>query len=67
MSSRGSNSIVTGSAQGVKCGFIVTKEQVKVGNASGLFFAQNEGAQPKGSWARITKNFSPPIDLRKYG
>jgi len=67
LSSRGSNSIVTGSAQGVKCGFIVTKEQVKVGNASGLFFAQNEGAQPKGSWARITKNFSPPIDLRKYG
>jgi hypothetical protein len=58
---------VTGSAQGVKCGFTLTKEQVKVGNASGLFFAQNEGAQPKGSWARITKSFSPPIDLSKQG
>jgi len=42
-------------------------ELVKVGDASGCYVAGSDRAERRGAWARVVKEFSPPLDIRKYG
>ena len=35
--------------------------------ASGKLTATNKRKEARGAWARITRTFSPPLDLRPYG
>lgn len=54
-------------AEGVTISLEPSTEQVKAGTASGKLVATNRGKEARGAWARVTRTFSPPLDLRPYG
>lgn len=58
---------VTGTANGVVCEFKPIAEKAKFDGVCGYIYVKNVGAPKNGAWVRITKVFSPPIDMRKCG
>ncbi|MFN4179113.1 MAG: hypothetical protein ACK4I8_02270, partial [Armatimonadota bacterium] len=57
----------TEGAAGITCSLVPSTEQVKVGKVSGCYKARSDRKERKGAWAKVTKTFSPPLDLRKFG
>lgn len=56
-----------GTAPRVTAGLTPSTELVKAGDASGCYVAKSDRAERRGGWARVIKEFSPPIDIRKFG
>ena len=54
-------------AAGVNCSLMPSTEQVKIGEVSGCYRARNGGKERRGTWTKVTKTFSPPLDLRQFG
>jgi hypothetical protein len=54
-------------AGSVTCSLTTTTDRVKAGHYSGCYVAKSNRAERRGAWACVTKEFSPPIDIRKYG
>jgi hypothetical protein len=52
-------------AEGVTAEYEASKEQVKDWPISGKLTAVNSLSTRKGTWARLTKNFDPPINLSR--
>ncbi|MCS7305425.1 MAG: hypothetical protein NZ602_10015 [Thermoguttaceae bacterium] len=50
-------------APGVSAELKLTKEQVKVGAQSGQLTAKNQGSSARGAWARLTRQFDPPLNF----
>jgi len=53
-------------AHGVKCELTSSTEQVKAGAVSGCFTGASALKTRRGSWAKVGKVFTPPLDVRKY-
>jgi hypothetical protein len=53
-------------APGIRVKLESSSEQVKVGSMSGLYTASNDTAGRTGTWTKMTKVFSPPLDLRQH-
>lgn len=58
---------VSQTAKGVTCSIRASTEQVKVGNDSACFSARSELTTRRGAWARVTKTFSTPLNMSRYG
>ena len=55
-------------AKGVTLELRSDSERVKAGGVSGAMLAKNQGAgAPRGAWASVEKEFSPPINLEEKG
>jgi hypothetical protein len=57
---------VRAAANGVTHELAASKEQVKVGAASGRLAAKNAGTARRGAWAKAGKAFAPHVDLRQH-
>jgi hypothetical protein len=51
-------------APGVQASLEPSTDRVKAGAVSGCFTATNSRASRRGSWAKLGKTFSPPLNLR---
>lgn len=50
-------------ASGVSAELTLSKAEVKVGQQSGRLTAKNEGGSARGAWARLTRQFQPPLNF----
>ncbi len=58
----------THTAKGVTLELRPDSERVKAGGVSGALLARNqEASSPRGAWASVEKEFSPPINLEEKG
>ena len=53
-------------APGIRVNLESSSEQIKIGSTSGLYTASNGTAGRTGTWTKLTKMFSPPLDLRQH-
>ena len=56
-----------GAAEGVTQGLIASTEQIRTGTASGCLTATNGGATRRGAWSKLSRPFSPPLDMSRCG
>ena len=50
-------------ASGVSAQMSLSTEQVKIGRQSGRLTAKNQNAAARGAWARLTRQFQPPLNF----
>jgi hypothetical protein len=56
-----------GAAPGVAYSLVPTTERVKAGAASGCYTAKNSKPERGETWTKVSKVFSPPVNIEKYG
>jgi len=53
-------------ASGITHDLASSADQVKTGQISGCYSATNTGDSRRGAWARVVKDFAPPIDMQQH-